>query len=119
MAKYNIAIDGPGGAGKSSVSKLIAKKLGIIYVDTGALYRAIALHMTNVGIATTDKENVINELKNVKLSLTFTDHQVLMLDGEEVWLEVGVVEYETNEIGDVYRFKQYKGAFGVEFYIDE
>ena len=84
MAKYNIAMDGPGGAGKSSVSKLIAKKLGIIYVDTGALYRAIALHMTNVGIATTDKENVINELKNVKLSLTFTDHQVLMLDGEEV-----------------------------------
>ena len=42
-----------------------------------------------------------------------------MINGEEVWLEVGVVEYETNEIGDVYRFKQYKGAFGVEFYIDE
>ena len=84
MAKFNIAIDGPGGAGKSSVSKLIAKKLGIIYVDTGALYRAIALHMTNVGISTTDKENVIKELKNVKLALTFTDRQVVMLNGEDV-----------------------------------
>ena len=42
-----------------------------------------------------------------------------MLDGEEIWLEVDVVEYETHEIGDVYRFKQYKGAFGAAFYIDE
>ena len=84
MAKFNIAIDGPGGAGKSSVSKLIAKKLGIIYVDTGALYRAIALHMTSVGIDTTDKENVIRELKNVKLTLSFTDRQILTLNGEEV-----------------------------------
>lgn len=84
MRKYNIAIDGPGGAGKSSVSKLIAKKLGIIYVDTGALYRAIALHMTNHGIATNDSENVVKELKNVKLTLTFTDRQIITLNGEEV-----------------------------------
>ena len=84
MAKFNIAIDGPGGAGKSSVSKLIAKKLGIIYVDTGALYRAIALHMTNAGISTTNKEQIIKELKNVRLSLKFTDRQILTLNGEEV-----------------------------------
>ena len=84
MRKFNIAIDGPGGAGKSSVSKLIAKKLGIIYVDTGALYRTIAYHMTSVGIDTTDTVKVIKELKNVKLSLRFTDRQILTLNGEEV-----------------------------------
>lgn len=81
---FNIAIDGPGGAGKSSVSKLIAKKLGIIYVDTGALYRAVALHMTRRGIRTEDSAAVVRELPNVKLSLRFTDRQVLLLGGEEV-----------------------------------
>ena len=81
---FNIAIDGPGGAGKSSVSKLIAKKLGIIYVDTGALYRAIALHMTKRGISTEDTAAVVRELPSVKLSLRFTDRQVLLLGNEEV-----------------------------------
>lgn len=81
---FNIAIDGPGGAGKSSVSKLIAQKLGIIYVDTGALYRAVALHMTRRGIRTDDSVSVIKELPNVKLSLRFTDRQVLLLGNEEV-----------------------------------
>lgn len=84
MARFNIAIDGPGGAGKSSVSKLIAKKLGIIYVDTGALYRAIALHMSTKGIETTDREGVVRELKNVKLKLIFKDRQILLLNGEDV-----------------------------------
>ena len=50
-----IAIDGPGGAGKSSVAKAVARELGIIYVDTGALYRSIALHMKRCGISHTDK----------------------------------------------------------------
>ena len=81
---FNIAIDGPGGAGKSSVSKLVAQKLGIIYVDTGALYRSIALHMSRHGICTEDVSAVVRELPNVKISLRFTDRQVLMLDGEEV-----------------------------------
>lgn len=84
MARFSIAIDGPGGAGKSSVSKLIAKKLGIIYVDTGALYRAIALHMISKGIDTTDRKGVVAELKNVKLKLAFKDRQILLLNGEDV-----------------------------------
>ena len=81
---FNIAIDGPGGAGKSSVSKLVAKKLGIIYVDTGALYRSIALHMSRRGISTEDTAAVVRELPSVKISLRFTDRQLLLLDGEEV-----------------------------------
>jgi len=80
-----IAIDGPGGAGKSSVAKAVAKKLGIIYVDTGALYRTIALHMLKKGISPSDSEAVINELPNFSLELKFiSGKQVILLDGEDV-----------------------------------
>jgi len=80
-----IAIDGPGGAGKSSVAKAVAKKLGIIYVDTGALYRTIALHMLKKGISPKDNEAVINELPNFSLELKFVDgKQVILLDGNDV-----------------------------------
>ena len=80
-----IAIDGPGGAGKSSVAKAIAKELGIIYVDTGALYRTIALHMLKKGISPSDKEAVIGELGSFSLELCFIDgKQVILLDGHDV-----------------------------------
>ena len=80
-----IAIDGPGGAGKSSVAKAVAKELGIIYVDTGALYRTIALYMTKNGISPSDSEAVIANLNNFKLELKFLDgKQVILLDGEDV-----------------------------------
>ena len=80
-----IAIDGPGGAGKSSVAKAVAKKLGIIYVDTGALYRTIALHMLNKGISPSDSESVCRELPNFTLELKFIDgKQVILLNGEDV-----------------------------------
>jgi len=54
----NVAIDGPAGAGKSTVAKAVAKKLGFIYVDTGALYRAVALNAVNNGVID-DKEKII------------------------------------------------------------
>ena len=80
-----IAIDGPGGAGKSSVAKAVARELGIIYVDTGALYRSIALHMKRCGISHTDKESVVKELPNISLELKFIEgRQVIILDGEDV-----------------------------------
>ena len=80
-----IAIDGPGGAGKSSVAKAVAKELGIIYVDTGALYRTIALYMTKNGISPSDTETVIANLNNFKLELKFLEgRQVILLDGEDV-----------------------------------
>ena len=47
---FNIAVDGPAGAGKSTIAKAVAKKMGLIYVDTGAMYRAMALHMLKKGI---------------------------------------------------------------------
>lgn len=80
-----IAIDGPGGAGKSSLAKAVAKKLEIIYVDTGALYRTIGYYMLNHGINPTDREAVTGALGNFKLELTYVNgEQVILLDGINV-----------------------------------
>ena len=80
-----IAVDGPGGAGKSSVSREIAKALGIIYVDTGALYRTIGLYMLSSGIDPKDKDAVCAALGNFTLSLSFENgKQVILLDGTDV-----------------------------------
>ena len=80
-----IAIDGPGGAGKSSVAKEIAKELGIIYVDTGALYRTIGLFMLGKGISPKDTAAVVGALGDFTLELKFLDgRQVILLDGKDV-----------------------------------
>lgn len=80
-----IAIDGPGGAGKSSLAKAVAKELGIIYVDTGALYRTIGYYMVTNGISPSDSERVVPALSNFSLELTFVDgEQVILLNGENV-----------------------------------
>lgn len=82
MAKiFQIAIDGPGGAGKSTIAKLIAKKLGIDYIDTGAMYRALGLKMLNLGIKFEDSE----ELRTLvaETDIDFRDGDIF-LDGEVV-----------------------------------
>ena len=80
-----IAIDGPGGAGKSSVAKAVAKELGIIYVDTGALYRTIGLYMIRHGIDSRDAAAVVAELGKFTLEMKFADgKQSVYLDGEDV-----------------------------------
>ena len=80
-----IAIDGPGGAGKSSLAKAVAKRLEIIYVDTGALYRTVGYYMLNHGIDPTDATSVANELGKFTLELTYVDgDQVILLDGVNV-----------------------------------
>ena len=85
MDKYiNIAIDGPSGAGKSSLAKAIARKLGFIYVDTGAMYRSIALYYLRRGIAI-DYESVVPELKNIILTIVYSEgNQRVILNGEDV-----------------------------------
>lgn len=88
-----IAIDGPGGAGKSSVAKAVAGKLGIIYVDTGALYRTIGVYMLQHGISPSDEETVKNNLPNLHLELKFLDgKQVIFLNGAEVGDEIRTPE---------------------------
>lgn len=82
MAKnYKIAIDGPGGAGKSTIAKLIAKKLGIDYIDTGAMYRALGLKMMNLGVKFEDSEELRELLKNTDIDFRNGD---IFLDGENV-----------------------------------
>ena len=77
-----IAIDGPGGAGKSSVAKAVSKALGIIYVDTGALYRNIGLYMIEAGVDTKNSDEVIKNLTNITLELKFENgKQVILLNG--------------------------------------
>ena len=79
-----IAIDGPGGAGKSSVAKALARELGIIYVDTGALYRNIGLYVLNKGVSPKDNGTVVSLLDEITLELKFQDgRQVILLNGED------------------------------------
>jgi cytidylate kinase len=81
----NIAIDGPSGAGKSSLAKAIAKELGIIYVDTGALYRTIGLYMKAHGVDPHDAAAVTAALPGVELTLAFENGaQHIYLCGEDV-----------------------------------
>ena len=81
----NIAIDGPAGAGKSTIAKAVAASLGYIYVDTGALYRAVGLYMLNNSIDTKDGDGVLNALGGVKVELRFIDgEQRVILNDTDV-----------------------------------
>lgn len=81
-----IAIDGPAGAGKSTIARYAAKTLGFIYVDTGALYRAIGLAAQRRGYAGDDIAAVVPMLSEIKVELAFNDahEQIVLLDGEDV-----------------------------------
>ncbi len=86
MAKIiNVAIDGPAGAGKSTASRRAAKELGFIYVDTGALYRAVGVNALRLGVDTKDKEAVAATLDKAQVSLVFENgEQKVLLNGEDV-----------------------------------
>lgn len=82
---YQIAIDGPAGAGKSTIARLIAGKLGFIYVDTGAMYRAIALHFLRQGIRPEAEETVAEGLEGITVTITYeAGQQQVWLNGENV-----------------------------------
>ncbi len=84
-----IAIDGPGGAGKSSVAKAVAKRLGIIYVDTGALYRTVGLYVDRNGADPSNEEEVKKLLPSLTLDLSYEDDtQVVYLNGERITDEI-------------------------------
>jgi len=97
MANFNIAIDGPAGAGKSTIAKQIAKKLNIIYVDTGAMYRALALFCVRNGIAKDDRAAIIAGCADVSVSISFINgEQQIILNGENVNAYI-----RTMEIGEM------------------
>ena len=82
---YNIAIDGPAGAGKSTIAKLVAKEKGYIYVDTGAMYRGLAIHFLKKGIQPDEKEKIIDACKDAEVSIGYEDGaQQIYLNGENI-----------------------------------
>lgn len=85
----NVAIDGPAGAGKSTVSRAAAKAVGYIYVDTGALYRAVGVNALRNGINTKDKPAVAATLADISVDLVFENgEQKVLLNGEDVSTEI-------------------------------
>ena len=93
----NIAIDGPAGAGKSTIAKRLAKKLGFIYVDTGAMYRAMAYYFLQNGIAPDDEQAIAAACPDVDVTITYENgEQQVLLNGENV---NGVIRNE--EVGNM------------------
>lgn len=82
---YNIAVDGPAGAGKSTIAKAVAKELNIIYVDTGAMYRGMGLYILRQGINPEDEQAVVAHCDEADITLKYEDGmQVVYLNGENV-----------------------------------
>ncbi|MCI6429456.1 MAG: (d)CMP kinase [Oliverpabstia sp.] len=86
---YTIAIDGPAGAGKSTIAKRVAKELSFIYVDTGAMYRAMALYFLRKGILPDETEKIEAACEDIQVSITYVNgEQQVWLNGENVSKEI-------------------------------
>lgn len=93
----NIAIDGPAGAGKSTIAKQIAKNLGYIYVDTGAMYRTLAIHFIRNNVSLEDTKQMSLLCDNVNVEIKYVDEvQHLYLNGEDV-----TAYLRTEEVGNM------------------
>ncbi len=81
----NIAIDGPAGAGKSTIAKLVAKEKGYIYVDTGAMYRGLAIHFIDQGIRPEDTDGIIEACRSAQVTIQYEDgNQQVYLNGKNI-----------------------------------
>ncbi|MHB1483140.1 MAG: (d)CMP kinase [Saccharofermentanales bacterium] len=82
---FAVAIDGPAGSGKSTIAKIIAKEMNLLYLDTGAMYRACALKAVRLGISCTDEAAVDKMIEDISIMISFNDEgQQIFLDGENV-----------------------------------
>ena len=94
---FNIAIDGPAGAGKSTIAKRVAKELGFIYVDTGAMYRTIALYLLTNQVDCEQDEQLAAALDNIEISIAYENgEQQMLLNGENVTGRI-----RTEEVGQM------------------
>ena len=92
-----IAIDGPAGAGKSSIAKLVAKKLSFVYVDTGAMFRTVAYYFLSQGKDPSDAEMVTEECEKISISIEYKDGaQHIFLDGTDISTEIRQEEVGKN-----------------------
>lgn len=95
---FNVAIDGPAGAGKSTIAKMVAKKLGFTYVDTGSMYRAMALACIREGLKASDEAEVCKVCEGLDVSLEYDENgaQQVILNGENVNAYI-----RTEEVGNM------------------
>ncbi|MDD5005658.1 MAG: (d)CMP kinase [Candidatus Omnitrophica bacterium] len=101
-----IAIDGPAGAGKSTVAKLIAQKLGFFYIDTGALYRALTLKAKRLNLNLKDEKSISDLLKKTNIGLEYDKNNLrVTLDGEDISKEIRK-PYVTDGVSDVAKIKE-------------
>ncbi|WP_248925401.1 (d)CMP kinase [Paenibacillus hamazuiensis] len=97
MKKFNIAIDGPAGAGKSTIARLVADNLGFIYVDTGAMYRAVTWKIIQSGIRLDDEQEMIELAKQSEIRLLPGEQgQLVFIDGKDVTSDIRSAEVTGN-----------------------
>lgn len=94
---YSIAIDGPAGAGKSTIAKAVARELGYVYIDTGAMYRAVGLFCLNEAIALTDEARVSEAVRDIDITIAYDEEgaQQVFLNGANVSTRI-----RTQQVGD-------------------
>lgn len=110
MNKLSIAIDGPSGAGKSTIAKAVAQKLGIIYVDTGALYRTIGLFVFRNGFDATNKDEIISLLPKINITIKYVENtQCVYLNDENVSEKIRTPEISlfASRVSVVYEVRQF------------
>ena len=90
---YNVAIDGPAGAGKSTIAKLVAKEKGFVYVDTGAMYRGLAIHFLDQGIGADEAEKITEACRGVEVTIRYEYGQ------QHVYVNVKNVTFRLREEG--------------------
>ena len=93
MKDFIVAIDGPAGSGKSTISKIVAKKKGFTYLDTGAMYRMVTLATIKENVNVENKEEIVELLKNIKLNI---EKDKFYLGNEDVSEEIRGVEVTSN-----------------------
>ena len=103
---FNVAIDGPAGAGKSTIAKLVAKEMNFIYVDTGAMYRAIALYLLRKGVKPDERDRFADGCRGADVTIRYEDGiQQVILNGENV---SGMIR--TEEVGNMASASSVDGA---------
>lgn len=108
--RIKVAIDGPAGAGKSTVARIVADKLGYVYVDTGAMYRAITWHLMDQKIDAAESERVLSALNRVKLALKpSSGGQQIWIDSQEVtdFIRTSAVTRQVSLVAQIPSVRQY------------